>query len=376
MASPHTDIVITGGGTAGHINPALAVADALVRRGHDKSSILFVGAHRGIERERLPPTGYRYVLLPGRGIVRRLSMVNAVAVAGLVVAFARAFVLVGRHRPEVVVSVGGYGGVACALAARAWRIPVVTVNVDAVVGLANRLVGRFAVISVVAFPGTAIPRAVVTGVPVRDEILAVDRSPEGRASARKAMHIEPGQHLVVIVGGSLGAKRLNDAAAGLRTRYADRADLVIHHIAGERDYDRLVHEPAIDGVLEYRLVEYEDQMGEVLGAADLLIGRAGAVTIAELRVTGVPSILVPLPNAPSDHQRKNAEALASLGGAVVVADADATADCLADAIDTLLDDEGARTEMERAARSDTNRDSAGHIAGIIDDVVIRSRRTT
>jgi undecaprenyldiphospho-muramoylpentapeptide beta-N-acetylglucosaminyltransferase len=368
MALRRTDVVITGGGTAGHLYPALAVAQALVGRGHRPDAILFVGARRGLEREILPPSGFPYILLSGRGIVRRLSLDNVVAAVGLAFAFVRAMAIVGRRRPAVVVSVGGYGGVACSLAARAWRIPVVTVNVDAVIGSANRLIGRFATTSAVAFEGSGLPRAVVTGVPVRQAVLDADLTAPGRDRARGALGVGEGRRLVVIVGGSLGARRLNDAAVGLRRLFADRSDLAIHHICGRREYDRLVHDDLPGGALEYQLIAYEEQMPDVLCAADLLVGRAGAMTVAELQVIGVPSILVPLPGAPGDHQQKNAEALAALGGAIVVPDADATAERLAAEIDAIVGDDARRRAMAAAAHAGGTPDAAAHIAGIVDDI--------
>ncbi|HWD24546.1 MAG TPA: glycosyltransferase, partial [Acidimicrobiales bacterium] len=309
-----------------------------------------------------------------RGIRRHLTISNLVAIAGLGVAFIRAVVIVGVRRPAVVLSVGGYGGVACALAARLWRIPVVTLNVDAVVGAANRLIGRFAERSLVAFEGTAIPRAVVTGVPVREEILAVDRSEPARVAARAALGVGAGRKLIVFVGGSLGARRINEVAVGLRDRYSDRSDLAFRHICGAREHERLVSQARFitvdssDTGLEYRLVRYEEKMSDVLCAADVLVGRAGAMTVAELRVIGLPAILVPLPGAPGDHQTKNAEALASLGGAVVVPDADATPERLAHEIDAILADDRVAEAMGRAAKAEGSRDAAGVIAKIIDGI--------
>ncbi len=362
------DVLITGGGTAGHLYPAIAIAAALERRGHPRASLLFVGARAGLERAILPSTGYRYVLLPGRGVRRRFTVANLLALIGLGVAFARALWIVGVDRPKVIVAVGGYGGVACALAGRVWGVPVVTVNVDAVVGAANRLIARFAKASTVPYPGASVPRAVVTGVPVREEILAVDRSAPGRDEVRARRGIGPGQQLVVVVGGSLGARRMNDVAVALRSRWAVRDDLVLHHICGTRELERMAAVPVPTGSLDYRLVGYEEQMADVLCAVDLLIGRSGAMTVAEVRATGVPSILVPLPGAPSDHQRHNAEALARLGGAIVVADADATGERVGDLADSLLGDQRRLDEMGQAARAGFTPDAAARIAELIDEV--------
>jgi len=375
VARPGADVLITGGGTAGHVYPALAIAEALVVRGHDRSRVLFVGARRGLERVLVPPSGFPMRLLPGRGLLRRMSWRNLVALGGLGIAFVEALGLVARLRPGVVVAVGGYGGVACGLAAAALGVPVVTVNVDAVPGAANRLVGRFAASSAVARPGSGLRHEVVTGVPVRDAALAVDRSPAGRGAARGALGIDAERSVVAFVGGSLGAARLNRAALGLRRILADRADLLVYHVSGARDLAALAAEVAAEpvGALEYRLVGFEERLPELFAAADLVVSRSGAMTVAELGAIGTPSVLVPLPGAPADHQRENARVLEQRGAAIVLDDADATADTLAALVSALLSDRRRLEEMERGARSGANRDAAASVAALIDDVAEAGR---
>jgi UDP-N-acetylglucosamine--N-acetylmuramyl-(pentapeptide) pyrophosphoryl-undecaprenol N-acetylglucosamine transferase len=174
--------VVAGGGTGGHAVPAVAIGRAIIDRGHPQASVHFVGSRRGIERRMVPDAGFEITLLPGRGIVRRLSWSNArsnvTAVAGLVSAVFRATWLLARLRPAVVVSVGGYASVPCVVAAVILRVPLIVAEQNAVPGLANRVAGRFARACAVSFPGTPLPRAVLTGNPVRPEILAADRSPE------------------------------------------------------------------------------------------------------------------------------------------------------------------------------------------------------
>ena len=159
--------VIAGGGTAGHTLPGIAIARALVALGHDPATIHFVGSERGSEARLVPAAGFAVTLLPGRGIQRRLTLANVGAVWGLLRALVRAFVLLARHRPKVVVAMGGYASVPCALSAVVLRIPIVVAEQNAVPGLANRLTARFAKAAAVSFPGTALPRAVLTGNPVR-----------------------------------------------------------------------------------------------------------------------------------------------------------------------------------------------------------------
>ena len=179
--------VISGGGTAGHVVPGLAVADALVERGHDPSSIHYVGSERGVERTMVPSAGFPLTLLPGRGIQRRLTFANVAATIGLLRAIAHAVRLVRRERPEVLLALGGYASVPAALGAALWRVPIVVAEQNAVPGAANRLVARFAKASAVSFPNTALPRAVFTGNPVRREVRLLatgDRRSEARVVGR------------------------------------------------------------------------------------------------------------------------------------------------------------------------------------------------
>ena len=373
MTTTRAQVVITGGGTAGHVLPAIAVARALVAAGVAPGAIHFVGTRRGMERLLVPEAGFSLTLLPGRGIVRRPSLRNVAAVAGIVAAFVASLYQLGRRRPRVVVAVGGFGAVACSFAAGVWRVPVVVVNVDSVPGAANRMIGRLATACAVAFPGTALPRAVLTGAPVRPEVLGVDRTERGRARARAALGITGGGPLVGVVGGSLGARRLNEATIGLAGLLRHRGDAVVYHVCGRRSLDEVAAAAAAAGLadrpgFEYRVVAYEDRLAELFAAADLIVGRAGASTVAELAAIGTPSILVPLPGAPSDHQAKNAAWLCAAGAAVRLDDAQATAERVFSEVVALLDDPGRLGAMGEAARRQGRRDAAGAVASLVVDV--------
>jgi UDP-N-acetylglucosamine:LPS N-acetylglucosamine transferase len=241
----------------------------------------------------------------------------------------------------VVVAMGGYGCVATALAAAVMGVPVVLVNVDAVPGAANRLVGRFARAAAVAFEGTGLARAVVTGAPVRAAIVQGAHPDHAARSAARAALGLPGDRLVVAaVGGSLGSKRLNDAVIGLAELWARRADVVLYHVVGRRDWSwaQKAAPEADDAALCYVQVPYEDRMALLYQAADIVVARAGANTVAELAVVGVPAILVPLPGAPGDHQHANAVVLERAGAAVVLADSQCEPSRLAVEIDALASD--------------------------------------
>jgi len=374
--------LVAGGGTAGHLQPALAIAEALVARGHERSSIEFLGSERGQDAATLEGRGFPVTLLPGRGIVRslapRLLVRNLRSAYELVVAAVRAVGVVGRARPRVVVAVGGYASLAGAVGALAHRVPLVLVNVDAVPGAANRLLGRFARASAVGWPGNPLPRAVVTGTPVRPEIAGVDRSATGRSRARRELGLGEDRTLVVAFGGSLGARQVNRAVDGAAARWADRDDLAIYHIVGRRDWPTYAGDPAVDRVpadgpggtddgLELVRVAYEERMDAVYAAADLVVCRAGAMTVAELAAAGVPAVLVPLPGAPGDHQTANARVLERAGAAVLLTDVDCTPAGLATAVEALLADPARLTAMGAAAASVSRPDAADAGARVVED---------
>jgi UDP-N-acetylglucosamine--N-acetylmuramyl-(pentapeptide) pyrophosphoryl-undecaprenol N-acetylglucosamine transferase len=354
--------VITGGGTGGHVYPALAVARALVGRGHSAERIQFLGARRGLEATKVPEAGFAVTVLPGRGIQRRFSRDNVGAVAGLLAAIAEAVVLLRRWRPAVVISVGGYASVAGVLAAAVWRIPVVVVNLDAVPGMANRLAGRVAAACAVAFADTPLPRAELTGVPVRPEMESVDRSPHALRAAKERLGLPADARVVVVSGGSLGARRLNQAVLRLAEDWQDRSDVAIRHVIGDRDWAELGEREVPAGPLTYQRVRYEPDMASLYAAADVAVQRAGASTVAELCAAGVPSILVPLPNSPGDHQGANGRALAAAGAAVVIPDAELTAHRLARELDGL--DPAQLAQMGGAAKGLARPHAADAVAAL------------
>lgn len=369
--------LVAGGGTAGHLQPALAIAEALVERGHERTSIEFVGSRRGQDGAVLEGRGFPFTLLPGRGLTRSFRPAdlarNLGAIGGLGVATARAVVVVARARPQVVVSVGGYASLPASVAAVALRAPLVLVNVDAVPGAANRLLGRFAKASAVGWEGCPLPRATVTGTPVRPEITAVRRRPDDRRKARRALGLPEDRAVVAAFGGSLGARRINDAVAGLVGLWSDRRDVAVYHVVGRRDWSsgpwRLGPAPGEpDGPegIEVVAVPYEDHMDRVYAASDVVVCRAGAMTVAELAVTGVPAVLVPLPGAPGDHQTANARVLERAGAAVLLPDVECDGPILARCLDRLLGDPSLLASMERAAAGLGRPEAAAEGARVVD----------
>jgi UDP-N-acetylglucosamine--N-acetylmuramyl-(pentapeptide) pyrophosphoryl-undecaprenol N-acetylglucosamine transferase len=375
--------VIAGGGTGGHVVPSLQIARALVARGHPAGTIELFGSRRGQEAALWPTLEFPFTLLPGRGIRRSLRLRalvdNAGAVLGLLGATAAAIVSFLGRRPRVAVVVGGYASFPAGVAALLTRVPMVLVNTDAVPGAVNGLLGRFAAANAVAFPGTALPRAVVTGTPVRSELDGLDRSPAGRREARAMLGLPAERRTLAAFGGSLGARRINAAVAELAARWFDRRDLSLYQVAGRRDYTQFAQEESapegsapgegdsgVPGGLAYRVVPFEDRMPVLYRAADLCVCRAGAMTVAELLVSGVPAILVPLPGAPRDHQTRNAEALVAAGAAILVPDAECSADRLEIELTALLSDADRLAAMGEAARRLGHPDAAATVAELVD----------
>lgn len=358
-----TDVLISGGGTGGHVFPALALAEELVARGHARDRIRFVGATRGLEATAVPAAGFAIDLLPGRGLERDLSPAaigrNLHTTSDTVVAFARAWALVGRLRPRVVVGVGGYASLPALVAARARRIPAVVHEADARPGLANRIAVRLGARAAVSLPGTPLRGAVVTGNPIRAAIAAVERAP-----------VVPPR--IAVVGGSLGARSLNEAVLGLYDLWRDRTDLTIHHVTGTRDYQgcstTLAAERAAGDRLSYRLVRFEEHMEVVYTEATLVVCRAGGMT-AELTSVGMPSVLVPLPGAPGDHQTANADALVAAGAAVKIPDGELEPARLAAELDALLADPARLAAMGDAARALGRPDATARFADLVESTI-------
>ncbi len=225
--------VVTGGGTSGHVLPALAVADALVAAGHEPSSIRYIGAQRGIETRLLPPTPYPHEFLDVVGFQRAVTGRNVAFAPKMVRSTTRATSLLKSWRPKVVVSVGGYASMPAVFAARRLGVPVVVVSYDRTPGRASRVAARRAAACAVAFEESPLPRAELTGAPVRQVILDVDRV-AGRSSARRALGVPEDRFLIAVMGGSLGSGVLNGAIADYLAAHRDDGALAVRQVAGER----------------------------------------------------------------------------------------------------------------------------------------------
>ncbi len=362
-------IVITGGGTAGHTNPGIAVAQALVGLGFPRSKIHFVGGARGNEGTLVTEAGFTIDLLPGRGFARSMRpaalLANLGAASALVAGFADARRILRLRRPAAVLCLGGYAAAPFSVAAVLARVPVVVTEQNARASAVNRLIGRFAKVCALPYPDVDLPNGVLTGNPIRPSVVdAVRRMAPGPAKA--TLGLPSDRTAVAVWSGSLGARSVNRAVRALAEQWSDRDDVALYHVTGRRDYSEFKdHPPTVDaGGLIYITVEYENRMPELLAAADVAVCRAGASTTAELAVAGLPSILVPLPGAPRDHQTANTAELVAAGGAVLLPDAELSAQSLDGALAPLLD-EGIRARMAAAAASVGRPDAAERVAELL-----------
>jgi len=341
--------VVTGGGTSGHVIPAIAICELLVEAGHPVSDIRYVGSRRGVERELMQSTQIEAEYLPISGLQRSLSLQGMARNVLLPWRLLRSRVLarglVKMWRPSVVVSVGGYASEPMSRAALAVDVPLVCVSYDRIPGLATRRQAKHATMSAVAFEGSTLPRSVLTGAPVRKQLRGLDVA-ASRESSRSSLGIDSDAHMVVVMGGSLGSGVLNTMVADLLLALAGTHS-VVYHMCGQRFVrDPMPHVPA--GV-QYIRVGYEDRMTDVYSALDVLVSRAGASSVAEIATVGVASILVPWPDAADAHQELNARWLTDLGAAILMDDA-ACADGRAVAeITQLLANQNRLSEMAHSA---------------------------
>ncbi len=375
--------VITGGGTAGHTNPGIAVAEALVDAGLAKSDVHFIGGQRGNEGALVPDAGFSIDLLPGRGIQRRLTPTNLSSIAGLLAGFVKGFGIVAKRRPRAVLCLGGYAAFAASAAAVLLRVPLVVSEQNARASAVNRLFGRFAKVCALPFPDTDLPKGELTGNPIRaaivDAVSAADRrsarlAVEDRFNGGRTADDGTSPRLsldrrfvLAVWAGSLGATKINEAVAELAGLWADRNDVAIYHIVGRRDWERFsapLPDPSADG-LAYLTVDYENAMPNLLVGVDFALCRAGASTVTELAVAGLPSVLVPLPGAPRDHQRANTAEVAAAGGAIVLDNAEVSAQRLAEVLDPIIADAEQRATMAKATASVARPEAATDVAAIL-----------
>jgi UDP-N-acetylglucosamine--N-acetylmuramyl-(pentapeptide) pyrophosphoryl-undecaprenol N-acetylglucosamine transferase len=352
---PSLRVVIAGGGTGGHLYPGIAVARELLKREPD-ARISFAGTARGIEARVVPREGFPLDLVRSGGLKGKSMVDRARGVALLPLGIVDAWRIVRSRRPHLVIGVGGYSSGPVVIAAAARGVATMLLEQNAVPGLTNRLLAPFVQAAAVTFESTSAffgSKAFVSGNPVRPEFLDVVR--DGRESGAGGEASAAG---VLVFGGSQGAHAINmamvEAAAELA---AGLPPFRLTHQTGERDLE-MVRDAYRHAGLEADVQPFLYDMGRRIADADLIVCRSGATTLAEITASGKAAILVPLPTATDDHQRKNAEALASAGAASLLPQTELNGPALARRILDLLADAGARARIALAARALARPDAA------------------
>jgi UDP-N-acetylglucosamine--N-acetylmuramyl-(pentapeptide) pyrophosphoryl-undecaprenol N-acetylglucosamine transferase len=381
--SPRRTVLVAGGGTAGHVFPAIAVAHELVRLDPGVEPV-FVGTEHRLEGRLVPEAGFRLHHIDVLPIPRRLSP-GLLKVPNALRRSINRCVEIARSEDAVgAVTFGGYVSFPLDWAAARLQLPLVIHEQNSVPGLANRFAGRWADRIAVTFPGSADrfahpEKAAVTGNPVREEMLSLDQGAR-REEARAHFGLKPDVPTLLIFGGSQGARSINRAAVGTYGLWSQPARVQILHAAGQNLHreSSAAWERARSGGGGplVRCLDFIDDMAAAYAAADAVVCRAGATSIAELTALGKPALLVPYPHATADHQLHNGRALAQAGGAVVVGDGELDAGDVVAAVEPWLLDPAAREEVASASRAFGRRDAATNVARLILDLLPADRRSS
>ncbi|MCB2408171.1 undecaprenyldiphospho-muramoylpentapeptide beta-N-acetylglucosaminyltransferase [Hymenobacter lucidus] len=336
-------VIISGGGTGGHIFPAVAIANELRRRQPD-AEILFVGAHGRMEMTRVPEAGYQIVGLDIAGLQRRLTPQNLLFPMKVFRSVRKAGKLLEEFKPDAVVGVGGYASAPVLLAATSRNIPSLIQEQNSYAGLVNKLLSRRVDRICVAYDGMEkffpTDKLVLTGNPVRTEITS-----GSRAEALQFFGLSPEKKTLLVIGGSLGARTLNEATAAALPRLRE-AGIQLLWQTGKLYYPQAAGQIQPFAADHLQALEFVQRMDLAYAAADVVISRAGALSVSELCLTGKPSILVPSPNVAEDHQTKNAMALVSKKAALLVTDAEAPVQLYDEAL-RLLSNPDQQLELSR-----------------------------
>lgn len=371
-----TRILFAGGGTAGHVFPAVAVARAVTELDPTVEPV-FAGTPDRLEDRLVPAAGFRMHHVDALPLPRRLSPGLFKVPGGLRAAVRRCEAILAEEQAVAAVTFGGYVSFPVSRAAHRRHVPLVIHEQNAVPGLANRFAGRWASRIAVTFPGSAErfahpDKVVVTGNPVRDDMLALDVDAR-QADARREFGLDPDLPTLLVFGGSQGARSLNRAIVRAHGLWSAPTQLQVLHAAGAALHGEAAAawEKARAGTEapRVRCVDFIEDMGAAYAAADIVVCRAGATSIAELTALGRPSVLVPYPHATRDHQMHNARALAQAGGAQVIDDGELTGRRLVDAVEPWIADADARATAARAARVWGRRDAATQVARLVLDQV-------
>ena len=364
-------VLVSGGGTGGHIFPALSIANELQHR-HPEARILFVGAEGRMEMEKVPAAGYNIIGLPVSGFDRKHLLRNFKVLSRLYKSMGLANKILKDFKPDIAIGVGGYASGPMLKAAQKKGIPTLLQEQNSYAGVTNKLLAAKAECICVAYEGMErfFPqeKIVLTGNPVRRNLLECGATPE---QARQAMGMEPNKKTILIIGGSLGARTINNAIASGLEKIGGTYGVQVIWQTG-KIYDQQCREALeASGVKNVAQMAFISNMDMAYRAADLVVSRAGASSISELQLLGKPAILVPSPNVAEDHQTKNAMALVNRGAAIMVTDAEA-GDRLVDTMLETVADEARVAELGKNVEQMALRDAAERIVDEVDKIIERN----
>ncbi|MFI2363447.1 undecaprenyldiphospho-muramoylpentapeptide beta-N-acetylglucosaminyltransferase [Promicromonospora sp. NPDC019610] len=371
MSSAVVSVVLAGGGTAGHVNPLLAVADE-VRRREPGARVLALGTTTGLEADLVPSRGYELRPIPRVPLPRRPSPELLRLPGRLTAAVRAAEDAIDEIDAQAVIGFGGYVATPAYLAARRKGVPIVIHEQNARPGLANRLGARWAARVGLTFAGTPLRGGVLTGLPLRQAIAGLVQEREAdaagvRARAAAELGLDPALPTLVVTGGSLGALSLNRAVSGAAAQILAAGAQVLH-LTGKGKSDEVRETVAGVDAARYQVREYLEQMEHAYAVADLVVCRSGAGSVAELAALGIPAVYVPLPIG-NGEQRLNAAPLVEAGGGLLVDDADVTPAWVAQNVPTLLADRERLGVMAKAAGSAGTSDGAARVVDLVEQAV-------
>jgi UDP-N-acetylglucosamine--N-acetylmuramyl-(pentapeptide) pyrophosphoryl-undecaprenol N-acetylglucosamine transferase len=350
-------VVIAGGGSGGHVEPALALADA-VRRSSPDTVITCLGTERGLETRLVPMRGYDLALIPPVPLPRKLTPALFSLPGRMLGAVGAAAAVLEQTRADVFVGFGGYVATPGYLAARRRKVPIVVHEANARPGLANRIGARLTKHVYTGFPGTHLPHARYLGIPIRQEISGLDRLALAD-KARAHFGLQPDLPVLLVTGGSQGAASLNQAMLGAAGAVR-AAGIQVLHVVGPKAGDVTV----APGPAPYVVLPYLDRMDLGYAAADFALCRAGAMTCAELTAVGLPAAYVPLPHG-NGEQRLNAEPIEQAGGGVIIDDANLSPDWIISTLLPILADDELVAAMAQAAAASGNREADADLAALV-----------
>lgn len=356
-------IIVSGGGTGGHIYPAVTIANQ-IKEQQPEAEIIFVGTKEGLESDIVPRYGYPIEFIEVSGFRRKLSFDTIKSLFKLLTGLIDAFKLIRKIRPDLVVGTGGYVCGPVLFLAALQGIPTCIQEQNAMPGVTNKILAHFVKKVFLGYAEAAKffggnSEKIFTGNPIRKEILEV-----ARVAAVEKLKLDPAKKTILVSGGSRGAKSINDAMVLVEKALAGRSDVQIVHITGEAGYEQFVGQVEKKVLMSdnIKVFSYMHDMPLALAAADLAVFRSGAIGLAELTAKGIPSILVPYPYATANHQEYNARAIESAGAAVVILDKILSGEILLKEIEKLLADESKLQKMQDAAKAMGRPEAAKDIA--------------